>query len=352
MSAGRLRAALNAARGGFALGLCVWCCSLYEGRTLEFFADPSALGAECRSESECPGERAFCAGGACRECLVDEDCGRRGKPACVGNVCVECRSASDCPSGQSCNPVLLTCSFTCDAPSDCAGQPMSRCSSELDLCVQCLDDDDCSEPPAPACESGGRCVECTGDEHCVPVPDRPSCDTASRRCVECLDSGQCDGRACDARHRCVECVSDADCGAGTCDIGRGRCRQACAGPDACDDPKRPFCDAASDSCVECNTDEHCTEPKRPACTPERECVECLTDDHCGADKPACLMATHRCGQCSRDAHCQAEQHCDLRSARCVPRPPAEMAGPAPGGPLDPLPGQGSPDAGPPPLPQP
>jgi Cys-rich repeat protein len=345
MNARRSRAALGAARGGFALGLCVWCCSLYEGRTLEFFSDPGALDAECRSASECPRERAFCAAGACRECLVDDDCGR-GKPACVGNVCVECRSASDCPSGQGCNPVLLTCSFSCGDPSDCAGQALSRCSSELDLCVQCLGDEDCSEPRDPACDTGGRCVECTAAEHCG--PDRPSCDTPNRRCVECLDSTDCDGRSCDPRdQRCVECVSDADCGAGSCDE-RRRCRQACAGPEGCDDPRRPLCDVATGSCVECNTREQCPEPQRPACTPEHECVECLTDDDCSADEPACL-ATRRCGQCSRDSHCQAEQRCDLRSARCVPRPPGELDGPAAGG----APGQVPPDdAGPPPLPQP
>jgi hypothetical protein len=325
MSARRSRAALSAAaRGGFVLGLCVWCCSLYEGRTLEFFADPGALEAECRSSSECPGERAFCAAGACRECLVDNQCTRRGKPACVGNVCVECRSASDCPSGQGCNPVLLTCSFSCGDPSDCAGQAMSRCSSELDLCVQCLGDDDCSEPRAPACDSGGRCVECR-------------------------DATDCDGRSCDPRERrCVECVSDADCGAGSCDE-RQRCRQACAGPEGCADPRRPLCDVATGSCVECNTREQCAEPQRPACTPEHDCVECLTDDDCGAAEPACL-ANRRCGQCSRDSHCQAEQRCDLLSARCVPRPPSEMGGPAPGGAPGPAPPDA--DAGPPPPPQP
>ena len=134
------RAAL--ARGALLLGAGAWCCNLYEGRTLEFFPEPGAAGAECQASTQCPRERAFCAGGACRECLVDEDCSR-GKPACVGNVCVECRAASDCPNGQACNAVLSACAFACVEPSDCAGQPTSRCSSELDLCVQCLGDDDC-----------------------------------------------------------------------------------------------------------------------------------------------------------------------------------------------------------------
>jgi Cys-rich repeat protein len=342
MSLGRARAAWSAARGGFVLGLCVWCCSLYEGRTLEFFPE-RAQGVECTSSSQCPRDQT-CVGGACRECLVDADCGR-DRPACVGNVCVECRTAGDCPSGQSCNPVLSTCSFSCDDASDCAGQPLSRCSGELDLCVQCLDDSDCSEPRAPACASGGGCVECSEDDDCP--PDRPSCETASQRCVECLDAGQCDGRACDPRdHRCVECVSDADCGAGSCDLERRRCREACAGPEGCDDPKRPICDAVTASCIECNTREDCSEARRPACTPEHECVECLSDEDCSApEKPACLMASKRCGQCSRDSHCGPDRRCDLPSARCVPRPGPMLEAPA--GPPDAVPGPGRPggDAG-------
>src|SRR5262245_55097910 len=98
MSSSGWRAALSAARGAFLLGAGVWCCSLYEGRTLEFFDDLDTPGAECRNDDDCPRDR-HCADHVCRECLVDSDCGGP-KHACVGNVCVECRVDADyCPMG-------------------------------------------------------------------------------------------------------------------------------------------------------------------------------------------------------------------------------------------------------------
>ncbi|HTV20205.1 MAG TPA: hypothetical protein VMG12_16085 [Polyangiaceae bacterium] len=355
MRSKRWRAALHAARGGLLLGGGVWCCSLYEGRTLEFFPDAQTPSVECRVESDCRGDRKHCAGGACRECLVDGDCGK-GKPACVGNVCVECRAGVDCPDGQSCNPVLLTCAFTCSDTSQCAGQPTSRCSSELDLCVQCLDDEHC-DPAHPACDMGGHCVECTESQHCT-TPDRPSCDSASRTCVECTDSSECDGRVCDPKaHRCVECLADADCGAGTCDVGpKPRCREPCTRNEDCD-PKRPVCDATTGQCMECGTREQCKGAKRKACTVEHECVECLTDDDCTEPgKRACLDTKQLCGECKGDEYCGEGERCELAAARCVPVPPlpAEPAPdePEPGGPPDPMPGPDRPDAGGPPGPGP
>lgn len=340
------RWARAAARAGLMLGGALWCCNLYEGRTFEFFPEGASESTECRDSAQCPRERAFCAGGVCRECLIDADCGPE-RPACVGNACVECRSASDCPPGRACNPVLSTCALVCDEPSDCAGQAASRCSGELDVCVQCLLDADC-DPRNPACDSGGRCVECTADRHCR--PDRPSCDVSSRRCVECLDSSQCGGRVCDPRElRCVECLDAADCGSGSCDVERRRCLEPCAGAADCD-PRRPVCDAASSSCVQCTARADCTDPRRPACTPEHECVECLADADCAQpDRPACIQATRRCGQCTSDEHCSAGQRCELAAARCVPAPGEPPASTAPAVPAAP-PRPGPPtDAGAAPL---
>jgi hypothetical protein len=332
---GLYRTLLATLRAGFCLGVAACCCNLYEGRTLELFPGVDGTSVECRSAADCPRDRAFCAGGGCRQCLIDTDCGR-GKPACVGNACVECRSAGDCASNQSCNSVLSSCALTCGAPSDCAGQPASRCSSELDLCVQCLSDVDCTEPPKPACESGGRCVECRDDGHCP--PERPSCNSATRECVECVDSSDCAGRVCDTREaRCVDCLEDADCDGGTCE--RGRCRVPCAGAADCD-PMRPVCDSASGLCVECSAGEDCGDPRRRACNLDRQCVECTSDADCNAPgKPACIIARQRCGECTRDEHCLETMHCDLPAARCAPLP-GPGPGPSPG--PDPMPDDSAP----------
>lgn len=322
------RAWLCAARALVIVGACVWSCNLYEGRTLEFFPNAEDTSAQCRDSRDCPRDRAFCVRGACLQCLVDGDCDR-GNPACVGNVCVQCRAASDCASNQSCNTLLSECALACAERSGCAGQRATLCSSELDVCVQCLSDADCSEPRDPACEPGGRCVECVSDAHCP--PDKPSCELATRRCVECVDTSQCAGRVCDTRDsRCVDCLSDLDCGEGTCDLERRRCRLPCGGTEDCD-ARKPICDAATGLCIECLADATCPDPMRSACSVDRECVECTSDEHCSTPgKPACIAATQRCGECTRDEQCADMLHCDLASARCASAPSTGLNPPASG----------------------
>lgn len=308
-------------------------CDLYEGRTLDVFpTGASAAALECQVSSDCPRGRE-CARGACVECLLDVDCGP-ARPACVGNVCAECRTATECGGNRACNPVLSTCAPSCTEPSHCAGQPLTQCSPELDVCVQCLLDSDCTEPRRPACDRGGRCVDCTSDAHCT-EPGRPFCQESSRTCVECAALDQCPDGICDLRDgRCVECTSDAECGGSSCDLARRRCLRPCAGPADCE-PRRPLCDLTSGSCIECTNDAECGERRRPACGQEGECVECTSDAHCTEPgRRACLLATERCGECTSDSHCSAMQRCDLERASCVPT--AAPAPPAPG-PMPPMP---------------
>jgi hypothetical protein len=328
MMTGLRRTVLWAPRAAVALVACVASCNLYEGRTLELFADVEEESAECRDARDCLRDRPLCARGACLQCLVDADCDG-ATPACVGNACVQCRAADDCAGNQSCNTLLSECALTCVEPSDCAGQRATLCSNELDVCVQCLGDGDCSEPGRPACERGGRCVECMADVHCP--TEKPSCQLATHRCVECVDTTQCDaGRVCDTRDsRCVDCLSDVDCGQGTCDVERRRCRLPCAGMEDCD-ARKPICDAPTGLCIECLNDVACVDPMRPACSFDRVCVECTTDEHCSMPgRPACVAATQRCSECTRDEHCLETRHCDLESARCAPMPGEPLMPPAP-----------------------
>jgi Cys-rich repeat protein len=307
-------------------------CNVYEGRTLDLFTNSEGVAVECQVSPDCPRERPACARGACVECVLDDDCGP-ARPACVGNVCAECRTADDCGGNRACNPILSSCAPSCTEPSHCAGQPLTQCSPELDVCVQCLLDADCTEPRRPACDRGGRCVECTSDAQCG--GPRPFCQESTRTCVECAAQGQCADGVCDLRDgRCVECTTDADCGGSSCDPGRRRCVRPCAGPADCE-PRRPVCDLASGSCIECTSDTECTDPRRQACGAELECVECTSDAHCTEpNRRACVIATERCGECTTDDHCTAMQRCDRERATCVPiAPPAPPApGPAPPGP--------------------
>ncbi len=279
-----------------AAGLWAASCNVYEGRTLELFPASQQLELSCESERDCPMTRAWCARGECVECLVDGDC-ERARPACVANQCVACRTAADCPANQDCNPVLNECAPRCSAPSDCAGSPTTQCSSELDLCVQCLEDAHCRAPRDPACDRGGRCVECTADAHCSGA--RPHCRAELRRCVECSSDADCGSGVCDPRDgKCVECVADEDCPGGSCEPRGRRCEVPCGAGKGCD-PRHPICDEATARCVECLNDEQCTMP----------------------GKPVCVAATQRCGECVSDAQCAETMRCELETARCAPASP-------------------------------
>jgi hypothetical protein len=281
------------------LGAWAASCNVYEGRTLELFPATLGQGLGCETERDCPKDKGWCARGECVQCLVDADCGP-ARAACVGNQCVACRTQADCPANQDCNPVLYECAARCTQPSDCAGLPTTQCSSELDLCVQCLDDAHCRAPKDPACDRGGRCVECTQDGHCS--GSRSHCNVELRRCAECVSDADCGSGVCDARDgKCVECVGDGDCPAGTCDPGPRRCRVPCGEGVACD-PKHPICDEAAGMCVECLRDEQCTMP----------------------GKPVCVTATQRCGECVSDAQCAESMRCELEEARCAPAPKDPM----------------------------
>jgi hypothetical protein len=178
-------------------GLVLSRCNLYEGRSLDLFQPAVDLASECRESKDCPPGRKFCARNSCVQCLLDADCDRR-HPACVGNVCVECRARKDCDSGQNCNSVLELCAPACTAGSECSGPELPRCSSELDLCVQCLEDADCAGRKEPVCGRGGRCVGCRSNADCSPDAGKPSCDLASQRC-ECTSGASCEpAQRCDA----------------------------------------------------------------------------------------------------------------------------------------------------------
>jgi len=116
------------------------------------------------------------------------------------NSCVECTDDSHCTKQMECHPGTHSCvpPALCDF---CLDSPYPQCIylEEKWVCVQCLDDDDCSsghceediyscvsavpedcdlcEPPFPACaEFNGvwSCVQCTEDGHC---PNGGWCDT-------------------------------------------------------------------------------------------------------------------------------------------------------------------------------
>ena len=174
-----LHAALLALGASLAAGLTR--CNLYGGRSLDLFPTALELALECRSAKDCPRDRSLCARGNCVQCLLDTDCDRR-HPACVGNTCVECRSAENCGARQSCNSVLNTCAPACTLADDCSEPATPQCSRQLGVCVQCVEDVDCTGPRDPVCDRGGHCVGCRSDADCASDAGEPACSPGTQRC--------------------------------------------------------------------------------------------------------------------------------------------------------------------------
>lgn len=91
----------------------------------------------------------------------------------------------------------------------------------LVLGAGCVDPVLVGEQPAcePACQGGlhcnlqlQQCVQCTIDEDCSARTNAPFCEGFG--CVQCRDGDDCEGgRSCNAG-ACVECIVDADCARG------------------------------------------------------------------------------------------------------------------------------------------
>ncbi len=138
----------------------------------------------------CPG--GTCDGGPfgrCLGCLSDADCGGDA-PRCDTDrgQCVACLDAADCTSAE--NECLAgacsegECRYEDPRPrgSACSG---GFCDGASDpRCLECLADQDCSEPRPLCALLDGRCVECRTESDCPSGPCfRPLCD-ATGMCRE------------------------------------------------------------------------------------------------------------------------------------------------------------------------
>lgn len=165
-------------------------------------------------------------------CISDEQCGD-ATPACEpgSGECVECRPEGEhCPPQEYCEPTSLECTPGCDDDDDCPG----RCDLQEHLCVDCIDNGDCSEP-ASICTNANTCVECIVDGDCP----TGTCDAGE--CLSmghpCEDDSVCDteaGEQCCSVMGCLDrcmipCATVDDCPPmeGTVQCGHGHCTVIC-----------------------------------------------------------------------------------------------------------------------------
>ncbi len=161
---------------------------------------------------------------------------------CVGDSCVEAPCQGGCAIGV--------------------------CHPELEVCVACLEDEDC------------------GGSKCHPV---------TNSCVQCYEDSQCPGGKCTEELVCVQCTSDLDCGAkGSCNPDTNTCEGECSNDKTCDDGNECTIDSCSDgSCIyenaedgtPCDDGDKCTltdQCLQGSCLPGDKNPECCKDVICSA----------------------------------------------------------------------
>ncbi len=134
----------------------------------------------------------------CAQCDVDADCkGFLDKPTCLKGTCVGCAVNTDCDDTSTCWADHL-----CHDPCTTGG-----CPSNIPICATRTD------------EADAVCVQCQTNVDCEGGAATPVCDYQLDTCVECvLDSDCSSAKPRCVGDRCVECKQNSDCpNPGTCD---------------------------------------------------------------------------------------------------------------------------------------
>jgi hypothetical protein len=258
----------------------------------------------------------LCIGGACG-CTSQSDCA--GGQACNGTTCQpSCvDGGTDCSLGTYyytyCDPTTGLCS-PCTDDQQCIGSDAGpRCLSDITANCGCRSSTDCTSPTVCSTSSFTCIPSCAidGGTQCIDLV----CDPSAGLCVQCLDDTQCttDAPICtadvDAGNYCVQCLTANDCPASAPLCSYNSCVPSCVFPDGGTSCPYGVCDVGTGICVQCLTDGDCQFGGAVRCTADIDagnyCVQCLTANDCG-DAGPCASGAFQCGYCSVDADCPAE----------------------------------------------
>jgi hypothetical protein len=211
-------------------------------------------------------------------------------------------------------PIEVATDASRDAPPD-APREASVDTSGPFVCGQ---DTDCRLPGLHCllntAGQPGRCVECTGNNHCPSPGGAPAgklCDPVLHRCVECTVAADCPSPS---------SIYPSQCGA-TSHI----CIQGCQDDTttACPTVRSYHCNDDIWFCVECLSNADCVGSSHGALCNMSDfvCVQCLGTT-CSAAL-SCDPVTARCVECKSTSECltPARPLCDPTTLTCVAVPP-------------------------------
>jgi len=282
----------------------------------------------CTTDGDCSvdefGSRCLLdAGGYCG-CASDTDCPNARFPFCAGGECsgaLACSADSDCPAGLSCDPTR-TCHARCDDGGQClAAQPncdvadvagnngegVDGADPGAIWCYECRDRRDC--PVGLACLADlNLCVQCDFDSDCTRGVCLTDSASGDRHCHDSCDAGPCaTGEVCDDWGQvsggfCFGCLSPVDCPGDQGCNGSSHTCGSCLGPNAMGGPfdcppddicsnywvRNSFEFGLTGACLP-NCDERSCPADRPICAvlpgltfEHKYCFGCLQDSDCAS----------------------------------------------------------------------
>jgi hypothetical protein len=276
-----------------------WSCTGCD-EPCDFFATDSCVDGRCLcgDEPPCSGDAPYCSEGRCIECWGDDGCSEReGRTQCVDGACLEC----DPVEGTGCEGERLACSdagecVPCSEELPCPGSLL--CSVESGQCTACIEHADCTDPTRPICfrfsETRRECWDCETDEECADRDPERS---------QCMPSGQCE--PCDYRND-EGCGGDAEC-IRIADGDDFECR-GCQDDEGCDDPKTPFCEVETHTCIPCT--EPSVEDANARCMRNLDRLVCVTS---GELEGACRL----CDPATNAGCFPIRPYCDAEELHCV-----------------------------------
>ena len=154
--------------------------------------------------------------------------------------------------------------------------------------------------------TGGKSADSGAPDASVCSPtcnDDTYCDKSLKKCVECVDAGNCTKASepfCNSSNHCVECLGDNDCGPERSVCSGGTCTACDSNTDCARLSLTPLCKASGDAgtCVQCIDDSKCAgyscDPATNRCTTTtlgsvKTCEACVSDSECDSS-----LGTSRC----------------------------------------------------------
>ncbi|XP_028396915.1 keratin-associated protein 10-7-like [Dendronephthya gigantea] len=319
-----------------------------------------------------------------RYCTTDGDCGGKNECCksnkCTTSGCSNCYSNSNCGFSEYCckqrysydkHVCRRSCvGETCHSSLDCGGfSEYCNWNKKCALSTSCSSNSGCSGSTycckrgsyTNVCQSSCVGEKCSYDSDCGGPGE--SCDSRSKKCVECSTDGDCSGDKCCLNSTCVtsgctRCSSNSGCSSSEYCCKRGSyyssvCRKSCVGEKCsydsdCGGPGES-CDSSSKKCVKCSTDGDCSGSEcclknkcvTSGCTPcssnsgcssseycckrgifdvnvcRKSCVgkTCSYDSDCGGPGESCNSSSKKCVECSTDGDCSGDKCC--LNSKCV-----------------------------------